>query len=157
MKGSIARWVECLGGWVMADMATVHSLGQVGEPWLWMASTRTARPTHGYKPTREAATPRLWRLVADPPTLPNVLIFSAAMGAAQWQTSRMHAVWFRRNQMKWFRSKRADPTRPTRASFASSSPTAATTWTSPISLMRRSRLAAYNHFWSYDFVAKYRR
>ena len=41
------------------------------------------------KPTREAATPRLWRLVAEPPTLANVLIFSAAMGAVQWQTSRM--------------------------------------------------------------------
>src|SRR5262245_51834903 len=48
--------------------------------------------------TREAATSRLWRLVADPPTLPNVLIFSAAMGAVQWQTSRMtHPVRFRRN------------------------------------------------------------
>jgi hypothetical protein len=39
-------------------------------------------------------------------------------------------------------SKRADPTRPTGASFASSSPIAATTWASPTSWMRRSMLAA---------------
>jgi hypothetical protein len=50
--------------------------------------------------TREAATPKTWRLVADPPTLPNVLIFSAAMGAAQWQTSRLtHPVRLRRSQV----------------------------------------------------------
>src|SRR5262249_781559 len=68
---------------------------------------------------------KAWRLVADPPTLPNVLTFSAAMGAVQWQTSRMtHPVRFR-NPAILLRSKRAGPTRPTGASFAFSSPTAA--------------------------------
>jgi hypothetical protein len=66
--------------------------------------------------------------MGGPTQVADVLIFSAAMGAEQWQTSRMrHLVRLRRNQTILLRSKRADPTRPTRASFASSSPTAATT------------------------------
>jgi len=66
-----------------------------GTPWMW-----TLAYGHHQDCTLEAATPRLGGWFADPPTLPNVLIFSAAMGAVQWQTSRMtHPVRLRRNPM----------------------------------------------------------
>ena len=86
---------------------------------------------------------KTWRLVADPPTLPECANIQCRAWSAEWQTSRItHPVRLRRKRMILLPSKRAEPPRPTRASSASSSPTAATTCTSLTSSMRRSRLTA---------------
>src|SRR5262249_45035693 len=78
------------------------------------------------------------RTAEGQPTLPG-------LGGAQCQTLRMtHPVRPRRNPGLQLYSKRVGPIRPTRESFASSSLTAVTTWTSPTSSLRRLILAALN-------------
>jgi hypothetical protein len=75
----LVRRLAALRSW--RPRASVHSHGVPSGDSALHDAAREADARGGDAKT--------WRLVADPPTLPNVLIFSAAMGAAQWQTSRM--------------------------------------------------------------------
>src|SRR5262249_21741075 len=86
------------------DGSLAHRFGRTadesgGTPDVPVGSNSCHNPTR-VGLTKEAQIPPPHTAMRTPTRFADVLIFSAAMGAAQWQTSRMrHLVRLRRNQM----------------------------------------------------------